>query len=176
MKKLFAIVLAVAMIAAMAIAVSAEDPITTLDGKTGNFTSIAITGTVTELGYQDTYKVTLAYENVAFAYSEGTRTWNADSMTWGDVQGAKWTANEATITITNKSSQSVTAAIAATDVAKDVQIAFTGLTDGKVTIAKAANDDVTKAGAAQTATVTATASGTPAVGTTAIATITVSLV
>lgn len=172
MKKLFAIVLAVAMIAAMAIAVSAD----TVTDKTGNFTSIAITGTVTEVAYADTYKVTLAYQNVAFAYGEGTRTWNPDNLTWGAAAGAKWTADTATITITNRSSQAVTAKLEATAIANGVQIAFTGLDDaGKVAIDSASKGhDV--AGEEKSATVTVKASGAPAVGTTAIATITVALV
>ena len=176
MKKLFAIVLAVAMIAAMAIAVSAEDPITTLGSKTGTFSDVTVTTTYAARTDVHAYKVTLTYANLAFEYGAGSRTWNAETMTWGGDAGAAWGKNSGTITITNQSSEDITATFTMNDTANDgVDMAMTGLNnENKVVVGNALPTGEATKGTAKTATVTVTAEGTPtAPGT--LATITVSI-
>ena len=166
MKKLFAIVLAVAMIAAMAIAVSAEDK----NAATGAFEAINVTGTVEKISYVDAYLVTMTYSNTVLEYSEGSRTWNPANLTWGAATNG-WVTDEATITITNKSSQAVDATITAAG-ANGVTLTAD---KEEVTVAKA-DKGYDETGAAASETITITASGEPAFGTTAFGTITVALV
>lgn len=175
MKKLFAIALAIAMICALSVTAFA----TTLNAKTGSFSDITVSGTVNQLGYVDTYKVTLTYDDIAFAYSEGTRTWDPDDMVWGEVAGAQWTANTADIVVTNYSSVAVTAQFGTKEMADDVAFAFsgTGVTENKVTLAQAdVEGQYDEEGQETTATVTVTASGTPAAGVTTFGKITVALI
>ena len=166
MKKLFAIVLAVAMIAAMAIAVSAAD----LSAATGNFAAIDVTGTVTQVSYNDAYLVTLTYSGTALKYSEGSRTWNPESLTWSAAVG-NWDVATATITITNKSSEAVNATITATG-ENGVTLTASKTT---ATIAKA-DKGYDAVGEAVNEVITITATGNPAAGTTDFGSITVALV
>ena len=175
MKKLFAIALAIAMIATLSVTAFA----TTLNAKTGNFTDITVSGSVTELGYIDAYKVTLTYSSIAFEYSEGTRTWDPDTLTWGDVADAEWVTNTANIVVTNYSSAAVTAQFGTKEMASNVAFAFsgTGVAENKVTLAQAdVEGDYEETGEETTATVTVTANGTPAVGVTTFGKITVALI
>lgn len=173
MKKLFAIVLAVAMIAAMAIAVSAEE---TTNKKSDTFEAINVTTTYSARTDVHAYKVTLTYANLTFAYGAGSREWNAETMEWGADKGAAWGNKTGTITITNQSSEDITATFAMVDTASDgVTMAMTGLDDeNKVVVGNALPTGEATKGTAKTATVTVTAEGTPTVAGT-LATITVSI-
>lgn len=170
MKKLFAILLAVAVICALSVtAFAAEES----KNAVGEFTPIDVTGTVNELGYAHTYKVTLSYTSMAFEYSEGTRTWDAENMVWGAPNNA-WVTDKATITITNQSSKDIEATvIAAGENGVNLAVTGEGFASNKIMIGKA-DKGYNEQGAAVTKTLTVTATGAPAFGTTDFGSITVS--
>ena len=120
MKKLFAIVLAVAMIAAMAIAVSAEDKT-----GTGAFGAIAVQGTYNPSGYSDTYLITMEYAGLSFTYNAAGYEWDGAQMKWVETDEAAWSGSTSgSITVTNKSSKAITATFANTTPANGATIAY----------------------------------------------------
>lgn len=125
MKKLFAIVLAVAMIAAMAIAVSAAD----LED-VGAFGAIAVQGTYNASGYTDTYLITMEYENLSFTYDAAGYEWDGAQMKWVENDAAAWNGSTTgTITVTNKSSKAITATFTNTAPANGATIAYSAAED-----------------------------------------------
>lgn len=109
MKKLFAIVLAVALIAAMSVTAFAAN--VTANGNTEK----VVTGTFVNEQLTDTYKVDIAWGAMAFNYKIADKTWSTDSHNWiaNENAVAGWVVaaeNGNKITLTNHSSQKVTAA------------------------------------------------------------------
>jgi hypothetical protein len=103
-------------------------------------------------------------------YSEGSRTWNPETLTWGAPNNG-WVTATATVTITNRSSQAVDATIEAVG---ENDVTLTADKE-EVTIAKA-DKGYDATGAAVSEVITITASGTPAAGTTDFGSISVALV
>lgn len=107
MKKLTALILAIAVLMAMSTTALAET-ITTGDQ------TIDV-----EAKYQDNtstapvYSVDINWGAMQFTYTEsGSMTWNPDDHTYTDNTTAGWTATGNTVTVTNHSNASVTASLA----------------------------------------------------------------
>ena len=105
MKKMFAILLAVAVICALSVTALAAT--ITPEG----LASKDVTGQY-QAGSADVqgYKVAIAWGDMTFKYTDATRTWNTTDLEW-DESGAGWTVvdNSNTITLTNSSSEDIKA-------------------------------------------------------------------
>lgn len=125
MKKLFAIVLAITMIAALSVTAFAADK----DGK-GAFDPIAVQGTYKPSGYTDTYLITMEYTGLSFTYNAAGYVWDAASQEWDESTTAAWSGSTSgTITVTNKSSVAITATFANTEPANGATIAYSAAQD-----------------------------------------------
>lgn len=121
MKKLFAILLAVAMIAALSVTAFAADK-----DSTGAFDPIAVQGTYNASGYTDTYLITLEYAGLSFTYNAAGYTWDGAQLKWVESAEAAWSGSTTgTITVTNKSSKAITATFANTTPANGATISYT---------------------------------------------------
>ena len=112
MKKLFTLVLAIAMIATMSVtAFAAENPATSYGGDTtinvsGTFS--AATGSVGEK-----ISVNISWDEMNFTYTAGTKgEWLPGEHKYGDDTAGYWSTNTATITVVNHSNVAVTATLA----------------------------------------------------------------
>lgn len=151
MKKMFAILLAVALVAALSVTAMAAT--ITPDGGASH----VVTGQY-QAGSADVqgYKVTIAWGDMIFKYTDATRNWNTTDLKW-DETGAGWTVvNESnTITLTNSSSEDIEATFTFTPAensgisGKFTNEAGTDLTDGKITVDNALPAQGQTTGAAQ---------------------------
>jgi len=156
MKKLFAILMAIAMIAALSVTVFADQNLEDV----GSFTDITIQGTYDEIQYEeDAYYVTLKYTPVTFEYVGGNAAWNPQTLKWDAPTGAQWNVAEADITIENRSTNGITATFGTKNIATGLEVGFFDsednvLSGSKLTLAKAAADNRVDAGTLQSGTVT----------------------
>lgn len=126
MKKIFALVLAVAMLCAMSISVSAAT-VNNVDGDLNKDLSVkyaAGSGTV------DAYAATITWGTMEFTYTAASQEWDPETMTWKETAKASWTTDG--VIIENRSSKAIEASFAftASDPSK-------GVTDITVTADKA---------------------------------------
>ena len=102
MKKLFAVLLAVAILCTMSVTAFAATVTTTGD------TSADLTVKYSAGSKVDAYAATIEWGSMEFTYTAAAKTWNTNTLTWDDNGTAAW-SNAGTVTITNKSSQAITA-------------------------------------------------------------------
>lgn len=157
---ILALVLVVAMCASFA--VSAAVPTDTISKVTGdNSASQAATLTYTAVTPAATvYSVDVTWDNLAFAYTAGTNSWDATNHQEKN-SGAKWTDDAGTLTVTNHSNAKVAVEVAfqtASNGDATVGISGDGITGGAFELATAKG--TTLANAPKKA-VTLTASGVP---------------
>lgn len=109
MKKLFAILMAIAMIAALS--VTAFAAIQEEDGTA----SITVNGVYTPEAKPATYYVTLSATSLEFTYVGAGYEWNQEELDWDAVEGqeAHWAATTKTFSIENRSSVGVEATVTA---------------------------------------------------------------
>lgn len=110
MKKVFALILAVMMIATMSVtAFAAESPAT----NNGGDTAITVKGTYTGGDTaSDVISVGIAWDAMEFTYNAGSEgTWNPTTHKYDNVVAAGWSTDTATITVTNHSNVAVTATL-----------------------------------------------------------------
>lgn len=176
MKKLIAVLMAIAMIAALSVTAFAA-----IESGNGSAT-ITVTGNVNEQVKEDVYYVTLSQEALTFTYDMSDYEWDTENMKWVETDGANWAENSAEIVITSKSSDAVTATFTANATAPAtlaLQVKNSGdeaAAEVAVDLASAANtENPAENGTAQTATIVVTVGGTIAADDTAIGTITVQL-
>lgn len=111
MKKLIAVLMAIAMIAALSVTAFAAAE--TLSGTEGNVPAdkeITVTGTYNDQYVQE-YHVALTWGSMAFTYNTQVAAWNESTHLWETSGEAGWTCDENAnkITLVNHSSQNVTA-------------------------------------------------------------------
>lgn len=99
MKKLFAVLLAVAMLCTMSIsAFAAGIESSNITGEVSTDLKVMYkTGT-----NEDAYAVTIRWDSMVFTYTSGGQRWNTEKMIWEDNTGS-WSEAQK-VTITNKSS------------------------------------------------------------------------
>lgn len=102
MKKLFAILLAVAILCTMSVTAFAATVTTT-----GN-TSADLTVKYSAGSKVDAYAATIEWGSMEFTYTAAAQTWNTETLQWENNGTAAW-SNAGTVKITNKSSQAITA-------------------------------------------------------------------
>lgn len=110
MKKIFALFLAVMMIAAMAIPAFAEDPI----GEDGGSANVNVNGIVQYTGSSETQTVSvdLSWEEMNFTYVEGVHYgWDPETHEYAGGYDGYWETSEADITVTNHSNTEVKATL-----------------------------------------------------------------
>lgn len=102
MKKIFSVLLAVAMLCTMSISAFAADVDTT-----GSETSKDLQVKYVEnTNKQDAYAASITWGSMEFTYTSDGQYWDTDTMTWKDSENAG-TWSSSTITIKNKSSQGI---------------------------------------------------------------------
>ena len=104
MKKLFTLVLAIAMIATMSVSAFAAT-------SNGGNTTITVKGTYNGSDAAgDTISVDVAWGEMEFTYTPASQgSWDPATHTYKDATTAGWTANGNTITVTNHSDVAITA-------------------------------------------------------------------
>lgn len=144
MKKLFAILLAIAMIAALSVtAFAADNAAGSLQG--GN--EVAVFGKYIAAGTPiDVYEVVIEWDTMKFDYTDAQMIWSTEELDWVVDRAAAWSvASDSSndITLTNKSSKDVVATFTwtASQNYTGITAAWTGLTDNKVTVLSALNND-----------------------------------
>lgn len=100
MKKLFSILLAVAMLCTMSISAFAAD-VTTTDPTSQDLKVKYVAGS----GKHDAYAASITWESMEFTYTSGGQTWDTTNMKWVDSTDGTWSSS--TVTIANKSSQGI---------------------------------------------------------------------
>ena len=110
MKKLIAVLMAIAMISALS--VTAFAAIEAADGSA----SITVNGTLTPEVKPATYYVVLSETTLSFNYIGATYEWNQEDLDWVVAQDgeAHWEATTDTFDIENRSSVAVSATVTAT--------------------------------------------------------------
>lgn len=112
MKKVFALILTLALIASMAVASFAA--VTTNASPDAFDEEKELTVEIAELIAADTvYAVVVAWDSdLVFNYKLGAvGSWDADNHQYIDTDAADWTDNDVTITVTNHSNADITAAV-----------------------------------------------------------------
>ena len=115
MKKLFAILLAVAVICALSVtALAANDPATiTSTANNSNTASVDVKGQyVAAAADIHNYKVVITWGDMEFQYTPAQREWNTSTHEWTDVDTAGWSVIEGktnTIEVANHSSKAIDA-------------------------------------------------------------------
>ena len=106
MKKIFALILAVMMIATMSVTAFAAE-------NTGGDTTINVKGTYTGAqGAGDKISVDVAWEGMEFTYHEGAAgEWLPSEHKYADDAAGYWSTNKGTITVTNHSNVAVNATL-----------------------------------------------------------------
>lgn len=151
MKKLFAILLAVAVVCALSLTAFAAD-FTSLPQNTA--ASIDVSATFDEVDYEDAYFVTLTYTDIVFAYTAGVSTWNPSTLKWDAPEDAEWTTASATVNVVNKSSVGITVTFT-DDIADDADVQLEYTSNGVLTLAEAdVENDKTATGSAKEGTMT----------------------
>lgn len=108
MKKILAIILALAMATVPAVAVlAAENGSSSVNGESGS--SINVSGTYTPPGNPDTViSVDIAWDEMRFTYSQGSLgTWDPGTHDYINPGQGSWTTDTATIAITNHSNTDI---------------------------------------------------------------------
>lgn len=141
MKKIFALILAVMMIATMSTTAFAAT-------NEGGDTTINIKGTfIGNGGAGDKISVDIAWEGMVFTYTEGAAgEWLPGEHKYAEDDEGTWSTNKGTITVTNHSNTGVTATLSFASAVNGVNGTFS---KNSLTLASAANGeslgDVTKA-------------------------------
>ena len=153
MKKLIAVLMAIAMIAALSVTAFAAT-ITELADQT-----IEVNGTFVGYTQEDEYNLTIGWGDMEFTYAQATQQWDEVNHKWIAKDAAAWTAEGNTITLKNDSSAAVEAEFTFDTEVEDLVAEFTCDTDNVfaedvLTMAVAAADQE-----AATYTVTMTLSG-----------------
>lgn len=111
MKKIFALILTVALVLSMGtISAFAASPITTATGSD----SATVKGTYSAAGGSDVYSVDITWGNMEFTYNAGTQVWNTTTHEWDLTGTPSWTVANAAdnkIEIKSHSSKTVTATL-----------------------------------------------------------------
>lgn len=141
MKKIFALILAVMMIATMSVtAFAAESPatVTTDNGEV----EIAVNGTYSAGGTAETkISVVVSWDAMTFTYTEGSQgTWNPETHSYDGTTDGGWSTETATITVTNHSNAAITATCSFEATATGVVGKFDGETTKTLTVASADAD------------------------------------
>lgn len=102
MKKLFAILMAAALLCTMSVTAFAA----TVD-TTGN-TSADLTVKYAEGSKVDAYAATIEWGSMEFTYTAAAQEWDTEELKWVATNTASW-GNAGTVKITNRSSQDITA-------------------------------------------------------------------
>ncbi len=101
MKKLFAILLTVALLCTLSVSAFAATVNTT-----GSETSKDLTVKYTEGTKVHAHAATIEWGSMEFTYTAGAQTWNTESMKWEYEDGA-W-SEPSTVKVSNKSSEAIT--------------------------------------------------------------------
>ena len=111
MKKIFALVLTLALVLSMStISAFAASPITTIGGTD----SATVKGTYSATGGTDVYSVDITWGNMEFTYNAGTQVWNTSTHEWDLTGTPTWTVanpEDNKIEIKSHSSKAVTATL-----------------------------------------------------------------
>lgn len=145
MKKLFAILLAVAVICALSVTAFAAAGSDTISGAAipadpDNKVSITVQGIYSAAAADiHAYKVDIEWGAMAFKYTPAQKQWDTTDHNWEDVPGGGWscvTEGNNTITVKNHSSKAIDAtfAFAAASGFTGINGEFTGLTAGKLNV------------------------------------------
>lgn len=113
MKKVFALLLTLALIASLTVATLAST-----GSAAGQNTSKDLAVDYKEMvsSGSKVYSVDIAWSAVAFAYDAGNQgAWNPDDHTFSTPSDAQWTVDTINVTITNHSNAAVTATVAVID-------------------------------------------------------------
>lgn len=114
MKKVFALVLTIALIATLTVAsFAAVDPFNTSTLPATN--SQVIKGSYSAGSAENiaVYSVNVVWGDLTLSYTEGTKTWSPEAMDYVQDEGtAKWTKDTLTITVQNLSNRDVVADMA----------------------------------------------------------------
>lgn len=102
MKKLFAILMAVALLCTMSVTAFAADVTTT-----GN-TSADLTVKYSSGSKVDAYAATIEWGSMEFTYTSAAQKWDTDNLEWAADGTSAW-SNAGTVKITNRSSQAIIA-------------------------------------------------------------------
>ena len=147
MKKIFAILLTVAMLATMSVTAFAAE-------NTGGDTTINVKGTyVGAQGAGEKISVDIAWEGMEFTYTDGAAgEWLPGEHKYADDAEGSWSTNKGTITVTNHSNVAVTATLSFTTAVNGVIGTFTETSgtanDNVLTLATAVDTEVANAPAA----------------------------
>ncbi len=172
MKKFFAILLAVALMASMSISAFAATELTTspAENKGAGEYEIGVKAKYNNgVGTSETVSVDIEWGKMEFTYSVGgTKEWNADSHTYTVKNGTSaWTESGNTITLTNHSNVDVKATFTYTDNANNANKLTGNFTydnnktadaNGAITLTKATENDTVNV---DKVTATLKLSGTP---------------
>lgn len=110
MKKIFATIIALAMVLAMSVtAFAAEDT----GNKPGDSQDIDVTAkTESSTTTPTVYSVDISWDSMTFTYSEsGTKTWNPENHTFTTSTSGGWDKTTANVTVTNHSNATVDVAV-----------------------------------------------------------------
>ena len=147
MKKLFAVILAMIIVAAPVTAFAAEDTITNENGSR----SIDVQAKYVDgMATPDVYSVDVVWGAMEFIYSaSGTRTWDPSNHQYTDSISAGWSVSGNTVTVTNHSNKGVGVAFAYVKASgfDEVSGAFSVVSD---TLAAGVEGDVTGADSVST--------------------------
>ena len=153
MKKVFALVLTIALIATITVASFAADFNTSAGTDTKNLTATYLSGASDEA----VYSVNVAWPNMTLEYDAGTKTWNPDRMDYVADDNGDWVEGKdsLTITVSNASNKAVSATMS---VSNKADTGVTVSVDGNATKTLASAVGETEAVAD---TFTLSVSGTP---------------
>ena len=160
MKKIFAAIIALAMVFSLSVtAFAAEGSDTGI--QPGESSSIDVTAkTESDTSTETKYSVDITWESMTFTYTEkGTKVWDPATHTYStDTTGSGWDKTTAEITVTNHSNAEVTATV--TYAEADQSSGITGtISNGSKTLASGVEGKYDDADSLEA---TLTISGTPA--------------
>ena len=158
MKKIFAAMIALAMVLSLSVAAFAAEGSNT-GNKPGESQSIDVTAkTETSSSTETVYSVDITWESMTFTYVESeTKVWDSATHTYSTTTTSGWDKTEAKITVTNHSNAAVTATV--TYAASDESSGITGtITNGTDTLDAGVEN---KPNEADSMVATLTISGTP---------------
>ncbi len=170
MKKVFALLLTLALVATLSVVTFAET-VTAVPTDKAQDLGVTYAGPV---GSTETvYSINIAWEeDLVFDYSAGNQgAWNPEEHDYAAATGAAWIDDKVTVTVTNHSNAALTASIAVAEASE---------TDGVIvtpdkTSAPLGSAVGTAVTAAPSVTFTLTAAGTPTASIDKVATATVSI-